>query len=115
MNPHTALLIDDLIPADAPLVWRQASDDVFVATRSGEFAGFVSLDGGEHLLHDGHGRPLGRHATLAAARTALENAAVSPSAGDTADGERAKGPAPRTARLARRRTHARSRIRRALA
>ena len=57
--------------SDAPLTWKQAADDVFVATREGEFAGFVTIDPHAHVLHDRHSRRVGSYPTLAAARAAL--------------------------------------------
>ncbi|MDQ4215484.1 hypothetical protein [Microbacterium capsulatum] len=56
------------------LTWRQADHDVFVATRDGEYAGFVAVDGTTHVLHDRHSRRLGSYPSLSAARTALESA-----------------------------------------
>lgn len=56
----------------APLNWKQADDDVYVATRDGEFAGFVELDVDVHVARDNHGTELGSFATLADARRALE-------------------------------------------
>lgn len=58
-----------------PLNWKQADADVHVATRGGEFAGFVEFDGDVHLVRDNHGSDLGAFTTLAAARDALEGAA----------------------------------------
>lgn len=54
------------------LSWKQADDDVYVATRNGEFAGFVEIDHDGHVARDGHGAELGSFATLADARRALE-------------------------------------------
>ncbi|MCE7481139.1 MULTISPECIES: hypothetical protein [Microbacterium] len=59
----------------APLTWKQADDDVHVATRDGEFAGFVELDGARHVTRDSHGTELGAFATLADARRALDGSA----------------------------------------
>ncbi|WP_243231847.1 hypothetical protein [Microbacterium sp. CIAB417] len=57
-----------------PLNWKQADDDVHVATRGGEFAGFVEFDGRAHLVRDNHGTEVGSFPTLADARRALEGA-----------------------------------------
>ena len=54
------------------LSWKQADDDVHVATRGGEFAGFVALDADGHVVRDNHGTELGSFANLADARLALE-------------------------------------------
>lgn len=59
---------------DRSLTWRQASDDVHVATRDGEFAGFVEVSGRAHVVRDNHGAELGTYPTLSAARAALEGA-----------------------------------------
>ena len=55
-----------------PLSWKQADDDVYVATRNGEFAGFVEIDSDGHVVRDNHGTELGAFANLAEARRALE-------------------------------------------
>jgi hypothetical protein len=55
-----------------PLTWKQADDDIHVATRAGEYAGFVELDTAGHVVHDNRGTELGSFATLADARRALE-------------------------------------------
>jgi hypothetical protein len=60
-------------PTD-PLTWKQADADVHVATRSGEFAGFVEFDGTAHLVRDQHGTDLGSFDSLDGARLALEHA-----------------------------------------
>jgi len=59
---------------NAPLNWKQADDDVHVATRDGEFAGFVEFDGRAHLVRDNHGIDLGAFPSLSDARHALEGA-----------------------------------------
>jgi hypothetical protein len=59
-----------------PLRWKQADDDVHVATRDGEYAGFVEYDGTAHVVQDNHGTDVGSFADLAAARRALEGVAA---------------------------------------
>jgi hypothetical protein len=59
-------------PPSDPLTWKQADADVHVATRGGEFAGFVEFDGTAHLVHDSHGAALGAFDSLDDAREALE-------------------------------------------
>lgn len=54
------------------LIWKQADDDVHVATRDGEFAGFVEIYGATHVVRDNHGTELGSFRTLVDARHALE-------------------------------------------
>ncbi|WP_091229850.1 hypothetical protein [Microbacterium sp. 3J1] len=56
-----------------PLTWKQADTDVHVATRAGEFAGFVEFDGSAHLVRDQHGVDLGSFASLDDAQSALED------------------------------------------
>ena len=67
-------------PTD-PLTWKQADDDVYVATRAGEFAGFVEFDGDAHLVQDGRGIAVGSFPTLGDARRALEDAGRAPRRG----------------------------------
>lgn len=62
------------IPPSDPLSWKQADVDVHVATRDGEFAGFVEFDGTVHLVRDQHGTDLGSFETLDHAFRELENA-----------------------------------------
>lgn len=57
-----------------PLTWKQADADVHVATRDGEFAGFVEFDGTAHLVHDHRGVELGSFASLDEAFQALADA-----------------------------------------
>ena len=59
-------------PPSDPLTWKQADADVHVATRDGEFAGFVEFDGTAHLVRDNHGTELGTFDSLDDARSALE-------------------------------------------
>lgn len=61
-------------PTSDPLTWKQADTDVHVATRAGEFAGFVEFDGTTHLVRDQRGAELGTFASLDDARNALEGA-----------------------------------------
>ncbi|BDZ39677.1 hypothetical protein [Microbacterium suwonense] len=63
----------------APLAWRQADADVFVATNDGEFAGFVAVEQNAHVVHDSLSRRIGSYSTLAAARQALVDATRPPS------------------------------------
>lgn len=59
-------------PTSNSLAWKQADADVHVATRDGEFAGFVEFDGVTHRVRDNHGADLGAFLTLDAAFLALE-------------------------------------------
>lgn len=63
-----------ILSPSTTLTWKQADDHVHVATRDGEFAGFVEFDGRTHLARDGRGAEIGAFASLADARHALENA-----------------------------------------
>jgi hypothetical protein len=58
---------------NTPLTWKQADHDVYVATHDGEYAGFVTVDGAAHVLHDRHSRRLGSYPSLSAARSALDS------------------------------------------
>lgn len=62
------------IPPYDPLTWKQADVDVHVATRDGEFAGFVEFDGDSHLVRDHRGADIGSFDSLDAAFRALEDA-----------------------------------------
>jgi len=57
------------------LEWRQAADDVHVATLGGEFSGYIAAGPDGLALHDAHSAPLGVFATLAEAQGALRLAA----------------------------------------
>lgn len=72
---HTAMSITMstiTFPPSDPLTWKQADADVHVATRNGEFAGFVEFDGTAHLVRDNHGTDLGAFDSLDDAFRALE-------------------------------------------
>ncbi|WP_460802430.1 hypothetical protein [Microbacterium sp. GXF6406] len=56
----------------SPLSWKQADHDVHVATRDGEYAGFVEVSGDDHVVHDNRGTELGSFPALSEARRALE-------------------------------------------
>lgn len=60
-------------PTD-PLTWKQADIHVYVATRGGEFAGFVELVGAAYLAHDQRGSELGAFDSLDEARQAVAGA-----------------------------------------
>lgn len=59
-------------PPPDPLTWKQADLDVHVATRAGEYAGFVEFDGTHHLARDARGSALGTFDDLDGAQQALE-------------------------------------------
>ncbi|KQZ23385.1 hypothetical protein [Microbacterium sp. Root553] len=59
-------------PPSDPLTWKQADTDVHVATRAGEFAGFVEFDGTAYLARDNRGIDLGSFVSLDDARDALD-------------------------------------------
>lgn len=59
-------------PPSDRLTWKQADTDVHVATRDGEFAGFIEFDGTTHLARDNRGIDLGSFSSLDDARDALE-------------------------------------------
>ena len=64
-------------PPDA-LTWAQADDDVHVATRSGEYAGFIAAIGDLFEAHGARGEDLGSHATPTLARIAVADALAPP-------------------------------------
>lgn len=89
-------------PPTDPLTWKQADADVYVATRNGEFAGFVEFDGSAHLVRDERGTELGSFDTLDDAQGALENV----SASRTRRGQRMPVTLPRAFRRGLRRARA---------
>jgi len=58
--------------------WRQADHEVFVATRVGEYAGFVDVTPDGARAQSARGGDLGLHDSLAAARAAVEASLLSP-------------------------------------
>ena len=58
-------------PVD-PLTWKQADIDVHVATRDGEFAGFVEFDGAAYIVRDSRGTEIGAFDAIEDAFRALE-------------------------------------------
>lgn len=93
------------------ITWKQADHDVYVATRNGEYAGFVSVESASHILHDRHSRRLGSYPSLSAARSALDSFdAPARPALDSSDAPAATARRPRrSARGRRRPSPARSR------
>ena len=91
---------------NTPLTWRQADHDVYVATHDGEYAGFVTVDGATHVLHDRHSRRLGSYPSLSAARTALSGFAETARAETAAASPSARRPGSSQPRRRRRRAHA---------
>lgn len=87
-----------IFPPSDPLTWKQADADVHVATRDGEFAGFVEFNGTAHLVRDNHGTDLGAFTTLDDARDALERRHESHSQSRTRPVSRAFRRRPRRAR-----------------
>lgn len=67
-----------LLSAAPSLSWLQADDDLFVATRNGEYAGFVSRIGPLFEAHSGRGDHLGSHGDAGDAAAALEVACLQP-------------------------------------
>lgn len=59
------------LSAAAALDWRQADDDVFVATASGEYAGFVDVTSDGARAHSAQGTDLGVHGSAEDARAAV--------------------------------------------
>lgn len=57
---------------EAPLRWSSPEAKLWVATREGEFAGFVEFREGHYVVSDGAGRELAPRATLREAKGALD-------------------------------------------
>lgn len=62
----------------APLQWRAADDDVFVATSAGEYAGFVGATPRGFEAQGARGQRLGVYITRDLAHTAVSSAASAP-------------------------------------
>jgi cold shock CspA family protein len=60
------------------LDWRQADLDVFVATRDGEYAGFVDVTSFGAHAQSARGTDLGLHGSLDAALAAVESSVLPP-------------------------------------
>lgn len=103
MIMHTALPPAhlDLIPSVDPLRWKQADDDVFVATLHDEYAGFVAVSDGAHALHGPQGQLIGSFATQREARAALRSHLLGPGPSAPATRSRASGRRRRARRLGR--------------
>lgn len=79
--------------------WRQADDDVYAATISDEFAGFITIaDTGLHTLQGPQGQSIGDYATLDEAQEALAEA-LFPVEHDQSDVAAARPRRRRTGRL----------------
>jgi hypothetical protein len=53
------------------LRWKQAAEDVYVATADDEFAGYIAVSGTGHVLHGAHAQPIGVFPTRHEAQDAL--------------------------------------------
>ncbi|GAA1735516.1 hypothetical protein [Microbacterium paludicola] len=82
------------------LLWKQADEDVYVATVDDEFAGYIAVTDSGYALHSAHAEPLGVYRSRRDAQDAL-HAHLAPAAASrprtTAAGRR---------RRSRARTHA---------
>ncbi|MFD5601213.1 hypothetical protein ACFWHR_14285 [Leucobacter sp. NPDC058333] len=57
------------------ITWARIEDDFFVASRDGEFLGFIDVEAtGGYAVCDQYSRPIGHFAELDAAMTALRDA-----------------------------------------
>jgi len=65
-NEHT-----HMHPPTQALAWRQADDDVYVATRADEYAGFIDTTARGFRAHGPRGEDLGLHPTRDHARAAV--------------------------------------------
>ena len=84
--------------ANSSTEWRQAADDVAVATRRGEFAGFIAVSGDRFTAYDALARPLVTTRSVDDARTAVE---MRDAVLDTSTGGRGDTHAPSTTRRCR--------------
>lgn len=64
-------------PSAAPaLTWKQAADDVFVATIGDEFAGYIAVSDSGHALFGALAQPFGTYPTRGDAQDALRRHAA---------------------------------------
>lgn len=73
----TSLLLSPVL-SRTTLEWRQADDDIFVATLAGEYAGFVDVSATGIHAHSALGDDLGVYDTHEAARAAVAACATRP-------------------------------------
>lgn len=69
--PRPVQSLRTTLPAAPRLAWRQAEDDLWVATCDGEYAGMVTRHGARHQAFDRLSRPVGSAATWQAAADLL--------------------------------------------
>lgn len=79
------------------LLWKQADEDVYVATVDDEFAGYIAVSDTGYALHSAHAEPLGVYRSRRDAQDALR-VHLAPAAASR----------PRTAAGRRRRSRART-------
>lgn len=53
------------------LLWKQADEDVYVATVDDEFAGYIAVSDSGYALHSAHAEPLGVYRSRRDAQDAL--------------------------------------------
>ncbi len=71
-------MLSSLVSTAPSLTWLQADDDLFVATRRGEYAGFISRAGDCYEAHSGRGDLLGARLSAEEAASALEHETLQP-------------------------------------
>jgi len=95
-RPSSSSAVLDLPASAAPaLDWRQADDDVFVATSAGEYAGFIGVTVRGYEAHSARGEDLGTYGTRDDAAAAVAQAFTAARTGARTTGS------PRLARITR--------------
>ena len=63
---------DDVHIVDAPISWTSPETDLWVASRSGEYAGMIEFRDGHFIALDSMGTELGMFSSIPTARSAVE-------------------------------------------
>lgn len=80
---------DDVHTVDAPISWTGPESDLWVASRSGEYAGMIEFRDGHFVALDSTGNELGVFSSIPAARVAVDAGTDAPLV--TARSSRASG------------------------
>jgi len=70
---------DDAQVVDAPVSWTAPETDLWVASRSGEYAGMVEFHDGHFVARDSTGNEIGFFSSIPAAQAAVDAAAATSS------------------------------------
>ncbi len=71
-NQVTIVQVSPYTAPQSHILWRRAAEGLYAATLDGEFAGFVTIRGDEHMLHGPHAQFLGVYPSLDEACAVLD-------------------------------------------